>query len=301
MSLHRLTSITVGVPDTASVAAFYRELGLRESSPLVLATADGGEQLRLVEATRRRLIELGVGAEDRDDLERISRSVAALGLTPQLEGERLTVVEPASGVRAVVTVAPRIEQPPRPAAAVNAPGRIVRRNARSEVFERAPQVTPRKLGHVVLGSPDASASRRFFVDGLGFKVSDEIAGIAAFLRCSTDHHNVLVQPAPVPFLHHTAWQVDDVDDVGRGARAMIDADPRRHVWGLGRHFLGSNYFWYLRDPAGTFAEYYSDLDVIDDDTAWHPQAASGGNGLYSWGPPVPADFIAPPDLAEAAA
>jgi len=25
------------------------------------------------------------------------------------------------------------------------------------------------------------------------------------MRCSTDHHNLLVQQAPVAFLHHTAW------------------------------------------------------------------------------------------------
>ena len=38
--------------------------------------------------------------------------------------------------------------------------------------------------------------------------------------------------------------------------------PDRNVWGLGRHFLGSNLFWYFRDPAGNFAEYYADLDQI---------------------------------------
>jgi hypothetical protein len=40
----------------------------------------------------------------------------------------------------------------------------------------------------------------------GFKVSDRIAGVGAFMRCSTDHHNVLVLAAPVNFLHHTSWQ-----------------------------------------------------------------------------------------------
>ena len=54
------------------------------------------------------------------------------------------------------------------------------------------------------------------------------------MRCSTDHHNVLVLAAPVSFLHHTSWQVDDVDDVGRGAQAMLEGRPERHVWGLGR-------------------------------------------------------------------
>ena len=48
------------------------------------------------------------------------------------------------------------------------------------------------------------------------------------MRCCTNYHNVLVQQAPVNFLHHTSWQVDDVDDFGRGATAMLEKDPSRH-------------------------------------------------------------------------
>ena len=65
-------------------------------------------------------------------------------------------------------------------------------------------VMPRKLGHAVLGTTDLAATQAFFVAGLGFKVSDFIKGAGAFLRCSTDHHNVLILGAPVPFLHHTS-------------------------------------------------------------------------------------------------
>jgi len=58
--------------------------------------------------------------------------------------------------------------------------------------------------------------------------------------------------------------MDDVDAVGRAAAAMVAADASRHVWGLGRHAIGSNYCWYVRDPADNFAKYSSDLDVITD-------------------------------------
>jgi len=150
---------------------------------------------------------------------------------------------------------------------------------------------------VVVGSTDQEASTKFFTEGLGFKVSDRVPFLAAFMRCSTDHHNVLVQQAPVSYLHHTSWQVDDVDDVGRGATAMLEKDPDRHVWGLGRHFVGSNFFWYLKDPAGNFSEYYSDIDCIVDDQLWTPGVWEGAKGLYSWGPPPPPSFLAPEDLA----
>jgi hypothetical protein len=100
----------------------------------------------------------------------------------------------------------------------------------------------------------------------------------------------------VAFLHHTSWQVDDVDEVGRGASAMLEADPSRHTWGLGRHFIGSNFFWYLKDPAGNFSEYYSDLDCIVDDALWQPGVWEGARSLWAWGPPPPASFLAPDDL-----
>ena len=48
MALHRLTTITLGVPDVAPVAAYYEEFGLAPLGDSRFATADGGEQLRIV-------------------------------------------------------------------------------------------------------------------------------------------------------------------------------------------------------------------------------------------------------------
>ena len=76
MSLHGLTSITLGVPDVDAVASYYEDFGLRRAGDrpgrgLVFATADGGEQLALRPAERRRLLEIGIGADDPDDLGRV--------------------------------------------------------------------------------------------------------------------------------------------------------------------------------------------------------------------------------------
>jgi catechol-2,3-dioxygenase len=138
---------------------------------------------------------------------------------------------------------------------------------------------------------------RFFTEGLGFKVSDHIGDKGAFMRCSNDHHNFLALQAPVNYLHHTSWQVEDIDDVGRGAFAMLEGNPERHVWGLGRHYAGSNFFWYLKDPAGNFSEYFSDMDCIPEDEIWKPEVLEGAQGLFSWGPPPPPSFLDPEDLA----
>lgn len=298
MTVHRIVSVTVGVPDVAATVAFYEEFGLTQSAPGVLASRDGGDQLRLVPAARRRLLTLGLGVEDPEDLDRIATDVAALGLAVSRGPDGVRVVDPGTGVEVVASVAePIVSTDAYDLPASNGPGRWERQNARSSAVDRSGPVRPRKLGHVVVGSTDSELSHRLFVDGLGFKVSDHISGIASFLRCSTDHHNLLLQASPVPFLHHTSWQVDDVDEIGRGAKALLDVDPGRDVWGLGRHHIGSNFFWYLRDPAGNFAEYYSDLDVIVDDELWEPEAFNDLRGLYAWGPPVPAEFLLPEDVA----
>lgn len=314
MALHRLTQIVMGVPNPEETAAYYTDFGLapRASEEVsvfdaatpaptgdhTFSTVDGGEQLRVVHSDRRRLMQLGVGADNPDDLDRVAASLAALDVPIERTARGIRAIDPGTQVTVLVEIADRYDQEPTPAPAYNTPGVTARTECRAPGVERESAVKPRKLGHVVLGSTDQDFSQKFFQQGIGFKVSDTVPGLAAFMRCSTDHHNVLVQQAPVAFLHHTSWQVDDVDEVGRGATAMLVKDPDRHVWGLGRHHVGSNFFWYLKDPAGNFSEYYSDLDCIVDDALWTPGVWEGARGLYNWGPPPPPSFLAPEDLAE---
>jgi catechol 2,3-dioxygenase-like lactoylglutathione lyase family enzyme len=301
MALHQLQSLTIGVPDPAGTAAFYADFGLApvdaQGAAHAFATSDAGEQLRFVHAPYRRLLAMVIGADDADDLGRVHRSLGRLGVPSELGTDAVHAIEPTSRTEVTVRLAPRLRQAAVPSTAYNGPGRLERPTVRADVVGRTGPVVPRKLGHCVLGTPDPAAVRRFFVEGIGFKVSDEVKDTAVFLRCSADHHNLLIQHAPVDYLHHTSWQVDDTDEVGRGAMRMLETDPGRHVWGFGRHCIGSNFFWYLRDPAGNFAEYYSDMDTIVDEALWSPQVWEGHKGLYLWGPPPPPSFLNPEDLA----
>ena len=297
MSLHRLTSVTMGVPNVAETAGYYTEFGLTPAGDGWFTTQDGGRQLRVVPAATRRLVELHIGVDDPDDLARVAASLARLGVAAERSATSLSAVEKATGVRATLEVAARLTQPAMAATPYNGPGRIERHDDRAPGILRAEPVRPRKLGHAVVGTTDLEATTSFFTDGLGFKASDYIKGAGAFLRCSNDHHNLLALNAPVSFLHHTSWQVDDIDEVGRGAATMLADHPERHIWGMGRHYAGSNFFWYLKDPAGNFSEYYSDMDCIIDDQLWKPEVLEGARGLFSWGPPPPPSFLAPEDLA----
>jgi catechol 2,3-dioxygenase-like lactoylglutathione lyase family enzyme len=296
MGLHRLSRVTMGVPNVEDTIGYYTDFGLDHLGGGAFATRDGGEQLRVVHAPRRRLVELGIAVDDHDDIARVTAQVKRLGLACDVAAATLRVVEPVTGLTARLEIAPRIAQSRVEPTPYNGPGRI-ERSGRAPGVLRKDAVRPRKLGHVVVGTTDLESTKRFFTEGLGFKVSDYIGDKGAFMRCSTDHHNVLALAAPVSFLHHTSWQVDDVDDIGRGAQAMLEGNPERHVWGLGRHHAGSNFFWYLKDPAGNFSEYYSDMDCIPEDELWTPEVFEGAQGLFNWGPPPPPSFLAPEDLA----
>jgi catechol 2,3-dioxygenase-like lactoylglutathione lyase family enzyme len=296
MALHRLLSVTLGVPDAGAATAFYRDFGLVEARPGVFASTLGGEQLHLVPAPHRQFRELAVAVDDVEDLDRVARQLATLDTPATRDGDALLAYDRGSGIAVRLAVVPRLTVAPEARLPENGPGRV-ERAGRSPALTGDP-ARPRRLGHAVLATPDLEASHSFFVRGLGFRESDAIGGLAWFLRCSTDHHNLLIQRAPATFLHHTAWEVADADEIGRGARQVLERDPARHAWGFGRHHVGSNFFWYLRDPAGHFAEYYSDLDVIPDDAVWTPQVWEGRTGLYAWGPSPPPSFLVPDDLGE---
>ena len=308
MAIHGLGSMTLGVPRVDEARQFYREFGLTELARGDFASRDGGAQLHLVERPIRQLVEVTLAADDPDDLERIAGAAAANDLAvtnheathhePKNEQGSISVVEPVVGIRVRAAIRDRITQSPNDTPPMNGPGNTVRDGDRAPAIFAEGPAAPRRLGHVLWGTPDIAASKRFLVDVLGFRLSDESAGIIAFLRCSPDHHNVGLISSPVPFFHHSSWQVDDVDEIGRGAHHLLTGDPLRSVWGLGRHFLGSNLFWYFRDPAGNFAEYFADLDQIGDDDAWIARDWAPDKSLYAWGPPVPRDFVEPPDLAE---
>ena len=131
MPLHRLRSITIGVPSVDPVRAFYRDFGLAETRPGHFETSDGGEQLRIEAAPRRALLELTVGVDDADDLGRAAAALAKLGIEASRDARTLRSVEPISGVRAELRIEPRIAQKPPVRIPINAPGETLRLDARS--------------------------------------------------------------------------------------------------------------------------------------------------------------------------
>ena len=251
MSLHRLRSITIGVPDVGRRARLLPRLRSRRDAPGRFETADGGEQLRIEPAPRRALLALAVGVDDADDLGRAAAALAKLGNRGR--ARRARAARRRAGDRRARRARGRAAHRAEAAAAAPDQRAGPRRCAWTRARRRC--CPPRPRGRAssrtsVIGSPDAAARG----------ASSSRARLPRQRRGARDRRQLPAlldrspQPAraagPVSFLHHTAWEMDDVDAVGRAAAAMLAADPARHVWGLGRHGIGSNYFWYLRDPAG---------------------------------------------------
>ena len=240
MGLHRLLGLTAAVPEPDALAAFYGELGLygdpTTGSPG--PTAGRRSSWRKVGSAGWS----GWSSAARDPRTSCHGPAAhRRGRRPRRRRRRAAGGRPVEPGRARGPGG-RTGSDAGPAAPVvpNAPGATVR------VDERAPAVfggprPPRRLGHLVIGTPAIGATRDLLVQGIGLKVSDELEGVIAFLRCSPDHHNVALVESPVPLLQHYSWECDDIDHVGHSASALLRPDPSRA-------HLGS---WVATSPART--------------------------------------------------
>lgn len=296
MALHRFLGMQIGVPDPEALETAYREMGLEGGSGR-WGTAEAADQIEISEAPYRQLRSMRIGCETERDLDALASRLDAVGVAATRGAGRVACVDPTGHWEIVVEVAPPLALSPQPARPFNRPGERMRPTARAEVVTEPAPRPPRRLGHLVLGSPDPIGTAKFFMEGVGFRLSDQVVGVLSFMRCSTDHHNLLVQPAPVAYLNHYAFEYDDIDAVGAAARRHLAGREERHVVGLGRHTIGSNVFWYLLDPCGTMMEFFCDMDDIPDDDAWQARTDWELGQFSSWGPPSPPpEFAFPPDL-----
>lgn len=291
MSVHRVRKLVRDVPCFETARRFYIEFGLDETSPGRFSTVLGGEQLILREAESPKVVEINLAADRQADLDEVAERLEALGVSPTRTEGGVQAIEPVTGVLISVVVAERLPKDPRPEVRTSID--------RTDLVDRD-RVRPLRLGHVVLGCTDVEAAKRFFIDGIGMRLSDYVIG-GPFMRFETDHHNIVLLPAPMALLHHTAWKVRNVDQIGYGGSQMIANHPERHAWGLGRHAASANYFWYLKDPAGAFAEYYySEMDDLADTRYfWDPYPDSEELPVAAWASPALADQPLVPEAMRA--
>ncbi|VFR32395.1 Catechol 2,3-dioxygenase [plant metagenome] len=285
----------LSVPDLEEARRFYASFGLRvENDDQGLALYTYGHEHRwahLRQGARKRLewLSLGIHAEDAarfDALLRqqgIGRIAAPTGADPT--GIWLAAPD---GLKIQLRVARKASpSTPGPREFPPAPANVGRAPNRSQVQ----QVRPLYLSHILLFSADVDAAVAFYTDLLGLRLTDKSGSIIAFMHSphGSDHHLIALAKSDGPGLHHSSWCVPSLDAIGIGAQQMAAAGFP-DGWGLGRHVLGSNYFRYVRDPWGSYAEYSYDIDYVHAGAQWPAADHPPEDSLYVWGPDLPPDF-----------
>jgi catechol 2,3-dioxygenase-like lactoylglutathione lyase family enzyme len=154
-------------------------------------------------------------------------------------------------------------------------------------------VRPTRLSHIALTTSSVPQQVDFYTRVLGLRMSDHSGDGVAFLHGphGSDHHLVALAASAGPGLHHLSWDVPTVDHIGLGAMGMAAAGYK-NGWGVGRHVLGSNYFYYAQDPWGSFCEYSATIDYIPAAADWQGKDHPPEDSFYLWGPDVPPSMFA---------
>lgn len=151
-------------------------------------------------------------------------------------------------------------------------------------FKGSPKA--RALGHVVYWTKDPAKSIQFYLDSLGFRITDEVRNNGgAFIRAHghRDHHSAFflnVQHRPFqPSLQHVEFAFADVHEVLLVGDRLTRAGFKTG-FGPGRHELGSNWYWYFVTPMGCAFEIAADLDQADEN--WVPGSYDSLDEVVGW-------------------
>lgn len=296
LGVHSLDRFVFSVPDPGEAERFYRAFGLdarRQGSRLDLYTEGHPHCWARVygNGKPKQLQYLAFGAYG-DDFDALAQRFRANGTAephPFSDGSGIWTRDP-DGTPVQLVVGPKVSPSAKARSAASpsiAPGKGAA-PSRSAAFP----VRPRRLSHVLLFTPDVQRQIAFYTDTLGLRLSDRSGDVIAFLHGphASDHHLVAFAKSDARGLHHSSWDVGSFDDVGLGAELMKRRGYAKG-WGVGRHVLGSNYFYYVQDPWGSWAEYSFDIDFVPATLDWPAADHPPEDSFYIWGPTVPDDFV----------
>ena len=298
-AIHSIDRFAISVPELDAARRYFTAFGLdvREiPGGLALRTFGADHCWATVHETgrRKKLEYLSFGAWPQD-LEALVARARGLGVAleaphPMSDGQGVWMRDP-DGIAVQLVAADKVTpsaatQTEPPDARVNEVGAAI-----APSRSQCRPVRPQRLSHLLLFCTDVPRSLRFYSDVLGLRLSDRSQDLIAFTHGahSSDHHLLALVKSEAPGLHHSSWIVRNVDEIGRGMEQMLAAGFKEG-WGVGRHVIGSNYFYYARDPWGSFAEFSCGIDYIDAATEWPAGDYPPEDSFYLWGPSVPEYF-----------
>lgn len=299
-AIHSVLRFALSVPDLSVAQAYFTSFGLRvsrQADQLHLFTQDHPHCWGIVYQgqgpKKSEYYSVGVYAEDEAALRQQIQAAGhdLIAPHPRSDGQGFWVADP-DGMPIQVLVHEKVS----PTQKAPREGSKFKSNAIavpvSPMRSEGDKVHPERLSHILIFVTDVPRAVKFYTEALGFRLSDKSLDVIAFLHGAhaSDHHLLAMAKSNGPGLHHSSWVVPSIDDVGMGMEQMYHAGYRKG-WGVGRHVIGSNYFYYAQDPWGSFTEFSFDIDFIGADTEWPAGDYPPEDSMYLWGPAVPEDFV----------
>ncbi len=257
MEIQSLGYIALQARDPQAMAQFATEILGAQVSP---SGPDGTQYIRLDERHHRiavypgagdgTLLRLGFELRDRQALAAAREALRARGIAVSAGTEKqcaerqvnelIAFTDPAGQAVELFHGYRHVPEPFRPARAMEG---------------------IKALGHVVLGAEDVPGLERFYVEVLGFRVSDyadymrgEKKASAVFLHCEDRRHHTVAFGDFSTGLHHVLIEVESLDDVGR-AHDIVQKNNVPIARTLGRHSNDHMVSFYVQSPCGVKFEY----------------------------------------------
>ncbi len=294
-------------PDLDAMEEFLTHFGMirsaRTPSALYMRGTDPKHHIHITEKGDPKFVAFGYYAASEDDLARLAKAPGASAVEKIDEpggGQRVRLQEP-NGYQ--IEVVHGIETPaPIPVARqhMNTGHEPLRRAGELMRLKESPAPIKR-IGHGVMGTPRVRETVQWFRDTLGFICSDDVYVeqkdnlIGSFNRCDcgdefVDHHTLFCVRNERAGLNHLSFEVPDVDAVFMDHQYLASLGKYEHMWGVGRHLLGSQVYDYWADPWGRVHERWADTDRLNARTPGNLLPAH--EALRSqWGENPPQKFI----------
>ena len=295
------------VPDLDVMEEFLTRFGLvraeRTPTALYMRGTDPVHHLHVTHKGDAKFVGLAYHAPSEEALKNLAKAPGASGIEHIDEpggGMRVRLTEPNGYQIEVVYGMDKVAPIPTKRQPLNTGDEPLRRAGELMRLPKGPAHCKR-IAHGVLMSPKLEETVAWFREHLGFICSDDVfAGekdnlIGSFNRCDrgddfVDHHVFFCLRHEKAGLNHISFEVPDIDDVAMGHDYLKSFGTYEHMWGIGRHVLGSQVYDYWSDPWGHVHEHWADSDRLN--------LANGSNlvpveaALVSqWGEAPPDKFV----------
>jgi catechol 2,3-dioxygenase-like lactoylglutathione lyase family enzyme len=303
---HDLAYGRLQAPDLDKQEQFLTDFGLvraeRTKNALYMRGTDSPHHIHVTELGEPRYVGIAVHAASLEDLDRLTRVEGASKIEDIDEpggGKRVRLKDPDGYQVEVIHGMAQLDPIPLERPHVNTGNDKYRRKGELFRIQRGPSHVKR-FGHFVIMSKNFDKVLAWYRETLGFRCSDDVYEgepgnvVGSFNRLDrgddyVDHHAFFCIRGEKSGLNHLSFEAADIDDIMTG-HEYLRGKTYRHMWGIGRHKLGSQFFDYWCDPWGRVHEHWADSDVLNARTP--PSLHQRGDATAGpWGQPIPEAFL----------